>query len=251
MSFTTTGMRSLVADYSPDASSAYRGATSSSLQQDVINATTPGPVGSINTITSAPNGIGQITFTFTPPTNTGGAPIIDYTAICTNTVTNQIVSTTQNALSLTLTPVVLAQPYNCSIFATNSAGSGTAVAGSATAFASLNIDGSTATVYDAATDGVMILRYMTGIRGDAISDGVIGATATRNAAQIATYLDNIKRQFDIDGDGAVNPATDGALIVRHMRGMSLSSSYIMNVFNPTGLRGNEDDITSYLARMMP
>jgi hypothetical protein len=215
-----------------------------------VNATTPGSLSSINTATSAPNGIGQITFTFTAPANDGGSPITSYTARCTNTITNQVVSQTQFALSLTLSPVTVGQPYNCAVFASNAVGDGPAATGGAIAFAALNIDGSTATVYDAATDGVMILRYLAGIRGDAISEGVIGATATRNAAQIATYLESIKTQLDIDGDGVLNAATDGLLIVRYMRSGAVSASYILNAFNPSGVRNNEDDITFWLGRMM-
>lgn len=247
--FAAAGSYVITAVYPGDAN--YSAGGSAALTQNVIVLSVPGALSALSSMKSAPNGIGQITYSFSAPLSDGGSPITGYTARCTNSITNQVVSVTQLATSLTLSPLTVGQPYACVIFASNAIGDGPAASGTEMVFAPLNIDGSTATIYDAATDGVMILRYMSGIRGDAISDGVIGATATRTATQIATYLATIQTQLDIDGDGAVNATTDGALIVRHMRGMSLSSSYIMNVFNPTGLRGNEDDITSYLARMMP
>jgi Bacterial Ig-like domain (group 3)/Fibronectin type III domain len=248
-SFATTGARSLVAVYSGDTT--YFAATSATLTQNVVNATVPGAITSLTSSKSAPNGIGQITYSFSPPLSDGGSPITGYTARCTNSVTNQVVSVTQLTTSLTLSPLTVGQQYSCVIFASNAVGDGPSASGLETVFALLNIDGSTASVYDAATDGVMILRYLAGIRGDAISDGVIGATATRNAAQIATYLENIKAQLDIDGDNALKPTTDGLLIVRYMRGGAVSASYILNAFNPSGTRANEDEITSRLGQMMP
>ena len=211
----------------------------------------PGALSSLTTTKSAPDGIGQITFAFAPPLSDGASAITGYTARCTNTLNNVVVAVMQLATSLTVAPLTVGQPYNCAVFASNAVGDGPAFTGIETVFALLNIDGSTATIFDAATDGVMILRYMAGIRGDAISAGVIGATATRNAAQIATYLDNIKTQLDIDGDNALNAATDGLLIVRYMRGAATSASYIQNAFNPSGVRANEDEITARLGQMMP
>lgn len=51
----------------------------------------------------------------------------------------------------------------------------------------LDIDGSTtAGKYDALTDGLLIIRYMLGRTGASLTDGAVGATATRNAAAIKT-----------------------------------------------------------------
>ncbi len=84
----------------------------------------------------------------------------------------------------------------------------------------LDIDGSNSlTRYDPATDGVMLLRYLLGFVGPDISNGVIGGTATRNAAQIQAHLVSIRPLLDVDGDGFALPSTDGVLIVRYLLGL--------------------------------
>ena len=71
---------------------------------------------------------------------------------------------------------------------------------------------------DAATDGVLMTRYMLGLRGDALIAGVLGSGATRNTAKLVTdYLQSLSAQMDIDGDGAARASTDALLIMRYMR----------------------------------
>lgn len=81
----------------------------------------------------------------------------------------------------------------------------------------LNIDNSSApTVYDGATDGLLLMRYLMGLRGAEFMQHA-HASATRCdaiEAHIQTYL----TLFDVDGDGAVH--TDGLLIYRRMLGLS-------------------------------
>lgn len=48
-------------------------------------------------------------------------------------------------------------------------------------------------LYDAATDGVLIIRYLNGLRGAALVSGVVGANARRNTAQIEWYLSELVR----------------------------------------------------------
>ena len=52
--------------------------------------------------------------------------------------------------------------------------------------ASLDVDGNLKT--DALTDGLMILRYMFGLRGTALTSGAIGAGASRTTAAIEAYI---------------------------------------------------------------
>jgi hypothetical protein len=75
--------------------------------------------------------------------------------------------------------------------------------------------------YDAATDGMMVLRYLLGYRGAAISAGVIGAGATRTPAQIEAHMADLLPLLDVDGDGVAHATTDGVLIVRYLFGLRL------------------------------
>jgi CSLREA domain-containing protein len=112
--------------------------------------------------------------------------------------------------------------------------------------ATLDIDASNpATKYDAATDGVMVLRAMFGITGTAISTG----TGSRSAADIATYLINIYPKLDANGDGKVQPLIDGLLVVRYLLG--LRGSALIAGVPLTPLRPNAIDIELYLAGLTP
>ena len=44
---------------------------------------------------------------------------------------------------------------------------------------------------DALTDGLMILRYMFGLRGASLTGGALGDGAARNAAQIESYIKSL------------------------------------------------------------
>ena len=68
---------------------------------------------------------------------------------------------------------------------------------------SLDIDDSApSTKYDAATDGLLLLRYLLGYRDAALTGGAIGA-AGRAAMppQIAQHISDTLSRFDVDGDG--------------------------------------------------
>ena len=55
--------------------------------------------------------------------------------------------------------------------------------------AQLDVDGNGTA--DAFTDGLLIIRYMFGLRGPALTAGAIGAGATRTAAEIETYIQSV------------------------------------------------------------
>jgi hypothetical protein len=85
----------------------------------------------------------------------------------------------------------------------------------------LDVDASSgATKYAADHDGLMILRYLLGVRGNAITDGIIAPTATRSAQAIESHLTSMASQLNVSQQGTTARATtDGAMIVRYMLGM--------------------------------
>ena len=70
---------------------------------------------------------------------------------------------------------------------------------------------------DAATDAALTLRYMSGLRGAALIQGIpfSSGASRKTAPEIAIYLDGLGLALDVDGDGLVNPLTDGLLFWRY------------------------------------
>lgn len=73
--------------------------------------------------------------------------------------------------------------------------------------------------YDPASDGLLLLRYLVGLRGDALIDTARGVNARRDAAAIASYIAALGASLDIDGDGVVKATTDGLLVLRYLLGL--------------------------------
>ena len=89
----------------------------------------------------------------------------------------------------------------------------TTIGGNATM--NLDIDGNGRN--DALTDGLLILRYMFGFRGDTLINGAVAADATRNSnTDIETMVN--AGNFDIDGNNRTDALTDGLLILRYLFG---------------------------------
>jgi hypothetical protein len=74
----------------------------------------------------------------------------------------------------------------------------------------------------AGNDGMLVIRYVLGYTGDALTDGALGANPGRTAQQIESHFTQLKTEgkLDADGDGEVNAMTDGLLILRAMLGLS-------------------------------
>lgn len=109
----------------------------------------------------------------------------------------------------------------------------------------LDIDG-TATS-DPLTDGPLILRFLFGLTGDRLVSDALGAGGTRNTpAKVSEYLTNIRPALDIDGDGRVDPLTDGLLIFRYLFGLR-GPGLIAGTVSPGGLRSTAPEIEAQLA----
>ena len=81
----------------------------------------------------------------------------------------------------------------------------------------LDIDGNNAV--EAATDGVLLLRYLLGLRGADLIAGVPLAGAPRGTASLIEQF-IVSKRYDLDGDNATSTYTDGLLAVRLMRGLT-------------------------------
>ena len=88
------------------------------------------------------------------------------------------------------------------------------IAGAAPA-GSLDIDGNGQ--YDALTDGLLLLRGMFLLSGDAlISDAVASDAAYKTSDEVASRIEMLGDLVDIDGNGNIDALTDGLVILRYL-----------------------------------
>ena len=82
----------------------------------------------------------------------------------------------------------------------------------------LDIDGSGQA--DALTDGLLVLRGMFGLTGDALVNGVIADNAQFSTSEeIESRLNEFYQHADIDRNGNVDALTDGLIILRYLFGL--------------------------------
>lgn len=71
-------------------------------------------------------------------------------------------------------------------------------------------------------NATLVLRYLLGLRGAALTNGALGANPGRTSAEPETYLADLLAQgkLDVDGDSQALAMTDGLLILRAMLGLT-------------------------------
>lgn len=80
----------------------------------------------------------------------------------------------------------------------------------------LNIDDNI--TLSASTDAILVVRYLLGLRGDALTAGALGENPTRTGQALENYLNSLN--LDADGDGEALAMTDGLLMLRAMLGLT-------------------------------
>jgi hypothetical protein len=85
-------------------------------------------------------------------------------------------------------------------------------------------------VVDALTDGLLYMRYLFGLRGDALAEDTIAEDATRTVEEIETYLGEVMdsresnpalfNALDLDSDGTLDALTDGLMFLRYAFGLT-------------------------------
>lgn len=101
--------------------------------------------------------------------------------------------------------------------------------------------------FDAATDAVLLLRHLFGVRDATLTTGAVGAGAERNASGISSYIAALGNAFDVDGDSVVRPTTDGLLVLRYLLG--LRGAALTNGASATNRTST--DIANYLSTLLP
>ena len=147
--------------------------------------------------------------------------------------------------------VSLTNPSNGAILsATNSTATGTINNNDFGVRWNLDVDGDGKV--GALSDGVMLMRYLLGgsvFSGNALINGAISATATRNVTQIRSYLEQgvLQKDLDIDGNGSVTALSDGLIAQRYLFGATFSgNALIAGAIAPDATR-DLAGIQSYMA----
>jgi len=87
---------------------------------------------------------------------------------------------------------------------------------------SIDIDGNEK--YDALTDGLLMLRHMFGLTGDALITDTVAADAQyKTSDEIEFRISLLGELADIDGNGEIDALTDGLIVVRYLFGLRGSS----------------------------
>jgi hypothetical protein len=88
--------------------------------------------------------------------------------------------------------------------------------------ATLDIDGNG--LIEPLSDGLLNLRHRFGFSGGSLTAGAVSGSCTRcAAADITAYLNGLGLVLDIDNNGALDPLTDGLLVLRFMFGFTGTS----------------------------
>ena len=104
---------------------------------------------------------------------------------------------------------------------------------------------------DALTDGLLLLRYTFGLRGDSLTSGAIASASAMSPAEVEAAVASSTLSFaDIDGSGNVDALTDGLLLLRYLFGLR-GDSLVSGAVAGTATRTEAADIEAYIVGMSP
>ena len=103
---------------------------------------------------------------------------------------------------------------------------------------------------DALTDGLLLLRYAFGLRGDNLINAAIGLDSTLTAEEIEGNIEQALNIADIDNDGNVGALTDGLLLLRYFFGLR-GGNLINDVVSLEATRTSASEIEAYIESYIP
>jgi len=99
----------------------------------------------------------------------------------------------------------------------------------------------------ALTDGLLVIRYLFGFEGEALTAGAVSPDARRASSEdIRNYLLDHEDFLDIDGDGKSQALTDGLLLIRSQFGFA-GESLMAGAVAADARRLTEIDILDFLS----
>ena len=100
-------------------------------------------------------------------------------------------------------------------------------------------------------DGLLVIRYLFGFSGDALTAGAVAGLAGRASSDaIADYLSDADAELDIDDNGASEPLTDGLLLIRYLFGFS-GEALISGAIGSGAERNTAEAVEAYIEARVP
>ena len=203
------------------------------------------------TVTVTNIGIAALDFT---SINLAGAHIGDFMRAGSCTVGTPVAPNANCTLVVRFTPGAVGS-RSASVVITSNAQNGaatltlTGIGRTVAVRSTLDVDGDG--IYDALTDGLLIMRWLTNASDPALANAAIGTNATRRtAADISAYLTTLGSLLDIDGNGQIEPLKDGVLILRYLFGFR-GAALINGAVGANPARFTAADIEAYLRALTP
>ena len=104
---------------------------------------------------------------------------------------------------------------------------------------------------DALTDGLLLLRYLFGIGGDALVLSATAPEANRTSpSEVGEYIELIRPIADIDASGTADALTDGLLLLRYLFGIG-GDALVLSATAPDATRTSASDIAAYIEANKP
>ncbi len=109
------------------------------------------------------------------------------------------------------------------------------------------------------TDGVLLIRYLRGLRDAALTDNAVNSAGDRtDADDVVRYIEDVllqsvqdaedgsvRRPLDIDGDGLIGQSTDAVLLTRYLAGYT-GDALISGALGVSATRRTTEEILAYL-----
>jgi hypothetical protein len=103
---------------------------------------------------------------------------------------------------------------------------------------------------DALTDGLLLLRYAFGLRGDNLTNAAIGSGSSLTSEEVATNVEQAASVADIDNSGTLDALTDGLILLRYAFGLR-GDNLVSGAISSDATRTLATDIEAYIESYMP
>ena len=103
---------------------------------------------------------------------------------------------------------------------------------------------------DALTDGLILLRYTFGLRGEVLTKDVMAVDSPLTSSEAESELLNALVIADIDGNSEIDALTDGLLLLRYLFGLQ-GEALVQAVTASDAERSSADEVYNYITKYLP